>query len=93
MARARLDYEIEQKVWRALAHERRSRGISQVYVAQALGISTASVSQLENSGVGHSLLRLRTYSVEVLRCKLTLELPGGVSLTPIERSVELTRSN
>lgn len=93
MAKRGSDNSIEQRIWKALARERNSRGITQVYVSEALGLSPASVSQLETRAVGHSLSRLRDYGVKVLRCKITLEFPGGVSLTPIERTTEITRSD
>lgn len=93
MPKRSIESEIERKIWRALARERVSRGISQAYASEALGLSRASISQLENNAIGSCFQRIRDYSVKVLRCQVVIALPGGIRLKSLEGTTELAGVN
>lgn len=62
-------------VGRALAKQRRSRGLSQQAVAELMGTSQPAIARLENGATNARLSTLARYA-EAIGCRLNVSLEG-----------------
>ncbi len=80
-------HELNKRIGRRIAEKRKARGLTQAYLAEAMGISNDAISRMERGGIMPSIPRLIQLS-ELLECE-TAEFLTHASPTTSDQTQRL----